>query len=508
MFQDVSAAYEEEHTCLIEAGTGTGKSLAYLIPAILWAKKKGEPTVVATHTIALQEQLIQKDIPFLKDALNLEFKAVLAKGMHNYLCLRKLHDAQAEVPESLLKWSTTTTQGSKSELPVVPSAELWEQVGAESESCTHIKCPHYKECFFFKARKEIADAHLIVANHHLLFADLAIRAQSDNYAESAVLPTYKRLVLDEAHHCEDVATQYFAKNASRRGIVHYLGRLISDRGTGKLAALYKKLCEVYPEGNDLAEQLLIFLPARKRNILDGLNRAFEALSDYFEKHRQEDKCRIQQHHLNDPLWGNAVKPLVAAVYEEAKQFIQAVLLLEKALKHMNNPQLDNKCEGVVAEIKGICNRLQIFFETLYSFVFSPLEPTVVRWIEGVSPDLHLIAADLEIANRLSETLFKRLPTIILCSATLSTHGSFSFIKGRLGIEEVKERFYPSPFNYQQQALLTAPIDLPDPTHPAFIQAAAEHIWKIVEITQGGVSCSLYLLYHVERVCAPFGKSIP
>ncbi len=499
MFQDVYTAYDEERTYLIEAGTGTGKSLAYLIPAILWAMEKGEPTVIATHTIALQEQLIQKDIPFLIDALGLEVKAVLAKGMHNYVCLRKLHDAQGEVPESLLTWSTTTIEGSKSELPIVPSNDLWEQVGAESESCTHVKCPHYKECFFFKARKEMADAHLIIANHHLLFADLAIRAEGDSYEGAAILPAYKRLVLDEAHHCEDVATQYFAESASRRGIIHYLGRLYSDRGTGKLVTLYAKVCEAYPEGNVLAESLTIFLPAEKRNIVDGVNKAFEALSAYFARHRQEDKCRIREHHLSDPLWISQVQPTVATVYEEAKRFLQSVLLLEGKLKHMDNTQLDSKCEGVLAELKGVCTRLQGFFETLYTFVFSPLEPTIVRWLEGMAPDLHLIAADLEISARLSEALFKRLPSIVLCSATLSTHQSFSFIRGRLGIEKSEERIYPSPFNYQEQTLLTVPIDLPDPSSPHFTKAAAEHIWEAVEISRGGVFV-LFTSYVMLREC--------
>src|ERR1700733_4582111 len=141
MFQDILTAYEEEQTILIEAGTGTGKSLAYLIPAMLWALKNKGPTVIATHTIALQEQLMQKDIPFLKDALEMELKAVLVKGMNNYVCLRKLHDSQSEVPEVVLNWSKTAIEGSRSELPLLPSPDLWEQIGAEAESCTHVKCP-------------------------------------------------------------------------------------------------------------------------------------------------------------------------------------------------------------------------------------------------------------------------------------------------------------------------------------------------------------------------------
>ncbi len=499
MFQDVYAAYEENQTYLIEAGTGTGKSLAYLIPALLWAMQKGEPTVIATHTIALQEQLMQKDIPFLKEALGFQLKAVLAKGMHNYVCLRKMYDAQEQIPESILRWSRVTVEGSKSELPVVPSGDLWEQVGAESESCTHIKCPYYKECFFFRARKEMADAHLIVANHHLLFADLSIRKENGKFEEAAVLPAYKRLVLDEAHHCEDVATQYFADTVSRRGIIHFLGRLFSDRGTGKLVTLYGKICEAYPNGNAFAESLTIHLPAEKRGLVERVNYAFERLSSFFARQRQEDKCRIREHHLKEVQWLDEVQPAVATAIEEAKRWIHSVMLIEGKLKQLEDPQLLLKCEGVLAEILGLCARLERFFETLQTFVFAPLETTKVRWMEGTPPDLRLISADLEIATLLSQSLFDRVPTVVLCSATLSTHGSFSFIRSRLGIAAAQERIYESPFDYATQSLLTVPIDLPDPSHPSYTQAAAEQIWEAVEISKGGAFV-LFTSYAMLREC--------
>lgn len=498
MYQDICTAYTDDQTYLIEAGTGTGKSLAYLIPALHWALEKGEPTVIATHTIALQEQLMQKDIPFLLEALGLDLKAVLVKGMNNYVCLRKLHDAQAEVPESLLGWSKTTVEGSRSELPILPTHELWEQINAEAESCTHVKCPHYKECFFFKARKNAADAHLIVANHHLLFADLSLRQESDNYEESAVLPPYKRLVLDEAHHCEDVATHYFAHSVSRRGLIHTLGRLVSDRGTGKLATLYRKICEAYPTGDILAEPLTLLLPAEKRGIVERIHEAFELLSQYFIS-KGEEKLRLREHHIQDPLWIEHVQPPIEQLVQEAKRFLQAVGHLEGKLKQMNDPNLDNKCEGILAEISGICGRLEKSFENLFAFAFSPLEPERVRWIEGTPPDLHLISAELDVAPRLADSLFKRLPTIVLCSATLSTGGDFSFIRKRLGIEEAEERCYGSPFNYKEQTQLCVPLDLPDPLHPSFTRDSAEKIWEILEITKGGAFV-LFTSYAMLRSC--------
>lgn len=497
MLRDVLSAYENGETALIEAGTGTGKSLAYLIPALYWALEEGEPTVVATHTIALQEQLLQKDIPFLLDTLGLDLKIVLVKGMHNYVCLRKLHDAAHEIPESLLGWSKSAKEGSRSELPVVPSHDLWEQIAAESEGCTHVKCPHHKECFFFKARREAADAHLIIANHHLLFADLSLRQQNDNYGEICVLPPYRRLILDEAHHIEDVATEYFADKVSRRGLIHYLGRLFSDRSTGKIMSLHKKLFEAYPEGGgdrELLDLIELTLPAGKRALVDQIHSTFELISQFARDQQKEEKFRFRMEHLNHPFWVQMVQPAVQELIEAGKGFLQAALLIEVYVRR--DPILPAKCEGILADIGGICNRLEGFFETLSAFVFSPIESSRVRWIEGEG---HLITADLEIAPRLSEALFQRLPTAVLCSATLSTNTSFSFIRSRLGIEKAVERIYESPFDYSRQAILSVPIDLPDPSSPRFTESAAASIFEMVAASKGGAFV-LFTSYQMLRDC--------
>ncbi len=497
MLRDVLSAYENEETALIEAGTGTGKSLAYLIPALFWALDKGEPTVVATNTIALQEQLLQKDIPFLLETLGLELKAVLVKGMHNYVCLRKLHDGANEVPESLLNWSRSAKEGSRSELPVLPSHDLWEQIGAEAEGCTHAKCPHYKECFFFKARREAADAHLIIANHHLLFADLSLRQQNGNYGETCVLPPYHRLILDEAHHIEDVATEYFADKVSRRGLIHFLGRLLSDRSTGKLMALHKKLFEVYPDTggeHELLDLLELTLPTSKRALVDQIHSTFELINQFARDQQKEEKLRFREGHLNHPFWVEMVQPAVQELIESGKGFLQAALLVEVHVKR--DPILPGKCEGLLADIGGICNRLEGFLEVLSNFVFSPIEPTRVRWIEGEG---HLITADLEIAPRLSEALFDRLPTAVLCSATLSTNTSFAFIRSRLGIGRAVEKIYDSPFDYSCQAMLSVPIDLPDPSHPQFTSRAASSIFEMIEASRGGAFV-LFTSYQMLRNC--------
>ena len=189
----------------------------------------GERTVISTNTINLQEQLIQKDIPMVAKALNIEFKAVLVKGMGNYVCLRKLAEAKMELPlmtpqeaqemEAVEAWSETTRDGSRSTLPIVPSSVTWEKVGAEHDTCNHNECPCFKDCFYFKARRQANDANILVVNHHLLFSDLTSRSEEKALEETALLPPYTRVIIDEAHNIEEIATDFFASSMSQLGFL-------------------------------------------------------------------------------------------------------------------------------------------------------------------------------------------------------------------------------------------------------------------------------------------------
>ncbi|HET8762755.1 MAG TPA: JAB domain-containing protein, partial [Gemmatimonadales bacterium] len=234
----IADAYNDGGIQLLEAGTGVGKSFAYLVPALAWAKANGERTVVSTNTINLQEQLVGKDLPMLKRALTTpdhQPSFALLKGWRNYLCLSRLASAEA-AQRTLLEqehlaelydisaWAARTADGTLSDLPVPPSPEVWDEVSAEADLCTRMKCPHYDRCFLFKARRRAADADVVVVNHHLLAADLAVRQASDNWQEAAVLPPYQRLVLDEAHHVEDVAAKHLGSQVTSRNVRRLLAR--------------------------------------------------------------------------------------------------------------------------------------------------------------------------------------------------------------------------------------------------------------------------------------------
>ncbi|HEX5581006.1 MAG TPA: JAB domain-containing protein, partial [Gemmatimonadaceae bacterium] len=254
--QEMAAAiarlYNEGGVGLIEAGTGVGKSLGYLVPALRWAARNGERTVVSTNTINLQEQLVGKDLPFLKQALDDQpVRFALLKGWRNYLCLLRLEQArtaggalfekgtEAELA-TIGAWAERTADGTVSDLPVAPRPEVWDEVAAEPDLCLRAKCPHFEKCFLFKARRHAAQADVIVVNHHLLLSDVAVRRASQNWTDAAVLPAYSRLVVDEGHHLEDAAAAHLGATVTRRALQRLFSRL-DRKGKGLLNALVERL---------------------------------------------------------------------------------------------------------------------------------------------------------------------------------------------------------------------------------------------------------------------------
>jgi ATP-dependent DNA helicase DinG len=248
----IAQLYNNGGIGLLEAGTGVGKSLGYLVPALRWAARNKERTIVSTNTINLQEQLVGKDLPFLKDALDDQpVRFALLKGWRNYVCLSRLERAESaestlfddgmrDEVEQLAAWASKTSDGSLSDLPTQPRSEVWDEVAAEPDLCQRFQCTHFGKCFVFKARRIAAEADVIVVNHHLLLSDVAVRRASGNWGDSAVLPAYSRLVVDEGHHLEDAAADHLGVTVTRRGLQRLFGRL-ERRGRGLLPALATRL---------------------------------------------------------------------------------------------------------------------------------------------------------------------------------------------------------------------------------------------------------------------------
>ena len=283
----IADGYNDGGVQLLEAGTGVGKSFAYLVPALHWARANGERTVVSTNTINLQEQLVGKDLPTLRRALGTaEYTPTFAllKGWRNYLCLARLNQAVASQrtllePDKLdeligiAEWAGHTADGTLSDLPVTPSSEVWDEVSAEADLCTRLKCGHFDKCFLFRARRRAAEADVVVVNHHLLAADLSVRQAQDNWEEAAVLPPYRRLVLDEAHHLEDVAAAHLGVQVGSRAVRRLLARF-ERNGRGLVPTLAH---ELMGRGDLLSRASMDLLTQRMVPALADARRASEAM---------------------------------------------------------------------------------------------------------------------------------------------------------------------------------------------------------------------------------------
>lgn len=527
MLKEIIHSYNEGKIALIEAGTGTGKSMAYLIPALLWSLHNKQITVISTNTIALQEQLLLKDIPLINKALNLDFKAVLVKGMGNYLCRRKLEDALGEIPmltpeeaneiNRIEAWSQNTTDGSRSGLPISPPFAIWEKVNAEGDNCTREKCPYFKSCFFFKARAEAMEAQLLIVNHHLLFSDISRRIENQHLPASqniGILPPYTRIILDEAHNLEDIATDYLAMRTSLAEIMRLFGLLATDkqlRTSGKLPLLKSKIEQIYQkkmttEAAAFVQKIQIELIGQRRGLMDQFFEVFgsfrqfalnsgASLDEAGFTDQVEGNYRIHTHHHTHEAWIQDILPKVSKLEEDAQRYFQALNSLMEDIHNSVDTRLQDQTRGLRAEIQALRFRLEKALSVIVHFAKKPPSEQKVRWIELQQTrslsNTHLVDADLDISKILAQQFFSRFETSILCSATLAANREFHFLRSRLGLtsklipgKNISEYIFESPFNYDKQSLLLIPSDLPLPGDHDFNEKACTAIIEAIHGSRG------------------------
>src|SRR5689334_5567088 len=313
MAATIARVYNDGGVGLLEAGTGVGKSLGYLVPALRWAAANKERTIVSTNTINLQEQLVGKDLPFLARALgDQKVRFALLKGWRNYLCKARLAQATEGAAQlfedgttadlkAIAAWAERTSDGSLADLPTPPRPEVWDEVSAEGDICTRMKCSHFEECFVFKARRAAAEADVIVVNHHLLLSDVAVRRASQNWSDAAVLPAYGRLIVDEGHHLEDAAAAHLGCTVTRRGMQRLVNRL-DRRGKGLLPALATRLSA----SNDLLSTASYdLLESRLEPAVRGLREKSQLLFDLLDtliEEKGESVVRLTPHFASHPIW--------------------------------------------------------------------------------------------------------------------------------------------------------------------------------------------------------------
>ncbi|MBN1444315.1 MAG: helicase, partial [Planctomycetes bacterium] len=404
MALEVTRALNEKRVVACEAGTGVGKSFAYLVPSILWAVGNRQRVVVSTGTIHLQEQLVAKDLPLLEKVLDVEFHYSLIKGRSNYACLRKISllpeeflvdpppEEEKRALHDIAEWARTTRDGSLADLGWVPPPEIWERVQSETDKSLKVNCPHYQECFFYEAKRRAFKAHVVVANHHLFFADLAVRLATGNYRYDLILPGYRRVVFDEAHHLEDASSDHLGLDISRRGLRQRLGRLRSRDGRrGTLPILIRQLdgwgdpAAAGALRDDFSEKL----PAIAERIEESLQEiedrveeetsplAFAESGSDGEPTRATRTIRLRPERGITPLW-EVVRGRLAAIRRDLELISR---LNDAALKRVRAARiLEEKRDGACLELESFGGRLESLLGDLDRF--RDYEDTaLVRWIE-------------------------------------------------------------------------------------------------------------------------------
>jgi ATP-dependent DNA helicase DinG len=509
MAQAVARAIQTKTHLVVEAGTGVGKSFAYLVPAILAAaasqveaansagespspkrkppkrravdddddgdkKKKRTRVVISTHTISLQEQIVGRDIPFLNSILPIEFSAVLVKGRGNYISLRRLKGAQgrahsmftkAEEVEQLdriLQWSTETADGSRATLDFAPLPTVWDEVQSDHGNCLGKKCPTYADCYYYKARRRVWNADILIVNHALFFSDLALRREG-----AQILPDYDVVVFDEAHTIEGVAADHLGISVTSGQVEYLLNKLFNDRTNRGL---------LHHHSHREGERLVQTVRTRARDL-------FDAIRHWQMTHGKENgrvdappKIKID---LNEPMLALAA----------------SINMFAKAIK--------NEAERI--ELTAAANRCQAIAAGLATWLTQGIKGAVY-WIETSGRNQErtsLCCSPVEIGPVLRDELFNEVPTVILTSATLAVGGqSFEFIRSRLGLDAAAELKLGSPFDYRKNVRLIIPRKMPDPAGEAapFEQAVVERIKKHVAETKGRAFV-LFTSYKMLDNCA-------
>ena len=458
MAQAVEQALAEKRHLIVEAGTGTGKTLAYLLPVI----RSGKRVIVSTGTKNLQEQLFYKDVPFLEQALFPDGKSKLnvcyMKGRNNYLCRKKLYDLtdqpvlsgleEIEQFRAIAAWEKTTQTGDRAELASLPEATaLWHRLDARSDTCTGQKCSAFDKCFITEMRRRAAESDIIIVNHHLFFADLSLKQQAEYAPDAGVLPDVGAVIFDEAHELEDVASNYFGISVSNLRIEELCRD--SDASLQRKHLLSASLLGAVKGLRDRSMFFFALLPQGEGRF------AFENRREFLE--------------------------------ENGDEFISLQHSLQRLASELEN--LSSKPEEVFALVRRI-QEIQVQL----GFLMESEDKNTVFWIErrrfgnaggaGGKQNVFLQATPIDVAPILKTCLFDKLDCAVLTSATLAVGGGFEYVKRRLGAECAREIVLPSHFDYESQAILYVPPDLPDPRTPQFPAQAADRIRQLLEITRG------------------------
>jgi ATP-dependent DNA helicase DinG len=519
--------FNEDAIGAAEAGTGVGKSFAYLLPALHFTGQNKERVVLSTATINLQQQLFGKDIPLVQEALGSKVKSVLMKGRGNYLCFRRLEDMMgnahgdvdlpfAEAEDELARiadWAKTSKSGSRDDLSFTPSEKLWSRVCSDADLCMGKHCHQQKRCFVQTLRKEAAAARIIVVNHHLLFADLVARHEGAGYESAVVLPPYSRVIIDEAHTIEDAATSFFSKEFSRVGIMRHLGRLYRRRRAAR-SGLLVRFCSLVSGGDKNLDALV--------EALDGIRlSAGELDSPALDFCASEGVFRFSPEREN----GSAESVLFPLFITLGKKLLAFTAMARELVEQLPQDALDDS--GVITscywELKAILRRFENIAGICSAFTSYRERQGEVMWIErrGAYGDdtppaeggkywAVFTQSPVELAESLKESLFSPNKTVVCVSATLAISGNFNYWAIRSGAALTKGRqllsgCFPSPFPYSKAVLLAAPDDAPLPDEPEYQEFVDHSVGRLVAAANGS---ALVLFTSYQSLNSAWNAALP
>ena len=492
LLRKIADGLNHNKICVFEAGTGVGKSFAYLIPAALWALNNKERIVISTGTINLQQQLCEKDIPAVEKILGQKIKFVLMKGRQNYICKRRLSDVtlirelfeedQQEI-DKIAEWEKQSKTGSKSDLSFMPSDNVWSRVNSESDACMGNRCPFHNECFVMKVRKEAASANLIVVNHHLLFADIEARMESAGYDDAAVLPPYRRIIFDEAHGIESAATSFFSESCTRfkiNKLINQMYRKRKNSESGHLCSL-----AILSSNEEKASSAYDITSRIKKAVLNYELAGSDILQNSFN-------IRICE--KNERSFG----PFLVSLHELEKALSEFLDLIHILMEGVSEEDRDAPCYW---ESKIVWRRLQGIVLLLKDFALWAEHKSYVFWLQkkrlppGIARDneqsdfLVINKTPLDISHLMNSGVYEPMDCVVCTSATLKTGRDFNYWMNRNGVFFAeKDRLsigeFPSPFPYKKNMLLAVPADAPFPDQMEFQQWIEMAIPRLVNASEG------------------------
>ncbi|MCQ2604900.1 MAG: hypothetical protein MJ215_07695 [Spirochaetia bacterium] len=477
----VCNSFNDNNICVAEAGTGVGKSYAYLIPAFLWAERNHERIVISTGTINLQHQLLEKDIPEIKKLLDSKLKAVLVKGRQNYICLRKFNERKNEAElfddqdefYTIEKWTQVTETGDRSDLTFMPKRELWSEIASDSETCLGLYCPYREKCFVLRNRKEAAGADILVVNHHLLYSDLYARSQGASLNGTSILPFYSRVIFDEAHNMESSATSFFSESLTKRGIQAALNRIFRRMRT-RTYGLYKFWLQ-YSQKDSLLEEI----PQHIQTVIDDADLLEKIIHANIPDHTSvvdiNTDINIDRIGILDAL--AKVKCSLIKIFNDIEEiYDELVRLPEDQVKDSGHQ---------IYETALVKNKINTLIEFCNSF--ADTSDSYVAWIEKRKNSV-LNITPVSVADILCSTIFEKLTNVVLVSATLSINRNFNYYFRRVGLNlaerPIRSDIFASPFDYKRNVLLSVPTDLPEPNDPHYADVLTDLIRDMILISEG------------------------